>query len=82
MSEDRRGALGATGAADAGDDVVIELRMRLTRQMVDELEAGVACRELRLERIGTDEAALLLYASNREHWLMDVMAHADRAPFN
>lgn len=80
MSEDRSDQTEATGAAER--DVVIELRVRLTRQMVDELEAGVPCRELRLERIGGDEAALLLYASDREHWLMNVIAHAERAPFN
>lgn len=81
MSENRSDRAGATGAADPAD-VVIEVRMRLTPRMAQELEAGVPCRELRLERIGDGEAALLLYASEREHWLLNVMAHAERAPFN
>jgi hypothetical protein len=61
---------------------VVELRLRLTRQMVAGLEAGVPCREVRIEQVGDDRVSLLLSASNREQWLMHVLAHAERAPRN
>jgi hypothetical protein len=51
--------------------------------MFSSLEAGVPCREVRVERIGDgDQIALLLRASDREQWLMNVVAHARRAAWN
>ena len=46
------------------------------------LEAGVPCREVRVERVGDGQIALLLRASDREQWLMHVVAHARRAAWN
>ena len=54
----------------------------MTRQMAARLEAGVPCREVRIERMGDDHVALLLSASNREQWLMHVLAHARQASQN
>jgi hypothetical protein len=61
---------------------VVELRLRVDRHVAASLEAGVPCREVRIERIGGDQVALLLSASNREQWLMHVVAHAERAAQN
>jgi hypothetical protein len=61
---------------------VVELSLRITRQMADDLEAGVPCREVRMERVGDDQIALLLWASDREQWLRNVLAQAERAPLN
>ena len=60
----------------------VELRLRVTPEMATSLEAGVPCREVRVERIGDDQIALLLRASDREQWLMHVVATARRAAWN
>jgi hypothetical protein len=60
----------------------VELKLRLTPEMASSLEAGVPCREVQIERIGHDQIALLVHASEREQWLMNVIAHARRAAFN
>jgi hypothetical protein len=61
----------------------VELRLRVTPEMFSSLEAGVPCREVRVERVGEgDQIALLLRASDREQWLMNVVAHARRAAWN
>ena len=71
------------GAAPAGLSTdPVELRLRITRQMAARLEAGVPCREVRIERVGEEYVALLLSASNREQWLMHVLAHARQASGN
>ncbi len=67
--------------ADADADTV-ELRLRVTPEMATSLEAGIPCREVRVERIGDDQIALLVRASDREQWLMHVVAHARRAAWN
>jgi hypothetical protein len=68
--------------SDPSSREVVELSLRITRQMAADLEAGVPCREVRMERVGHDQIALLLWASDREQWLMNVLAHAERAPLN
>jgi hypothetical protein len=70
------------GARDGLSSDPVELRLRMTRQMAARLEAGVPCREVRIERMGDDHVALLLSASNREQWLMHVLAHARQASQN
>jgi hypothetical protein len=60
----------------------VELRLRLSPEMASSLEAGVPCREVQIERVGHDQIALLLHASEREQWLMNVVAHARRAAWN
>jgi hypothetical protein len=60
----------------------VELRLRVTPEMASSLEAGVPCREVRVERVGDGQIALLLRASDREQWLMHVVAHAHRAAWN
>jgi hypothetical protein len=61
----------------------VELRLRVTPEMFSSLEAGVPCREVRVERVGDgDQIALLLRASDREQWLMQVVARAQRAAWN
>lgn len=70
------------GTADDVPSDVVELRLRVTRQMAAGLEAGVPCREVRIERTGDDRVALVLSAGNREQWLMHVLASAERAPWN
>jgi hypothetical protein len=60
----------------------VELRLRVTPEMASSLEAGVPCREVRVERMADGQIALLLQASDREQWLMHVVAHARRAAWN
>ena len=67
---------------DHADPDAVELRLRVTPEMARSLEAGVPCREVRVERIGGGQIALLLRASDREQWLMHVVAHARRAAWN
>ena len=72
----------AAGSPDGLSTNPVELRLRVTRQMATRLEAGVPCREVRIERVGDDYIALLLSASNREQWLMHILAHARQASQN
>ena len=61
---------------------IVELKLRVSRETAARLEAGVSCREVRIERLGDDRIALLLWASNREQWLLQVAARAERAAHN
>ena len=71
----------AAGTGDLSSDVV-ELTLCVSRETAARLEAGVSCREVRIERLGDDRIALLLWASNREQWLLQVAARAERAAHN
>lgn len=63
-------------------DELVELRLQVPRRAAAALEAGVACREARIEPLGDGRVALLLLASDREQWLMSVMARAEHGALN
>lgn len=67
---------------DDGAAGSVELRLNLTPEMAAALEAGVPCRAVRVQRVEGDRIALLVWASDREQWLMHLVAHAERAALN
>jgi hypothetical protein len=68
--------------ADGAEREGVELRLTVSPEAARRLEAGVPCREIRIEHLGDNRIALLLWASDREQWVRQVVARAAQAPWN